>query len=157
MNTNTQPLLSWQAPARINHERSDKWYLISGLVCATFVVYGLLTGAWSMSITFGMIAGLYFYVRNQQHPVHTIRIFEGGIEFDGRYSIWADWQFFWILDGKNYHELHIAPVKGLRTELVILTGEIDPYAVRDVLGHFLPQIAHQRERLLDAIIRFCKL
>ncbi|OGJ63312.1 hypothetical protein A3C52_04955 [Candidatus Peribacteria bacterium RIFCSPHIGHO2_02_FULL_51_15] len=157
MNTNTQPLLEWRAPARINHEKSDRWYLVSGIICAIFVVYGILTGAWTMSITFGMIAGLYFYVRNLDHPLHYIRIFEGGIEFDGLYYIWPDFKHFWILDGKTYHELHVEPIKGLRADIVILTDQIDPFELRDVLNQFIPQIAHKRERLLDAIIRFCKL
>ena len=157
MNTNNKLLLEWQAPARPDHERNQRWYLVTGLACAVFVAYGLITGAWSMSITFAMIAGLYFLVRNEKHPLHLIRIHDIGIEFDGIFHSWAEWQHFWILHAENYFELHIAPAKGSRQELIIQTGETDPYRVRDALSHYLPQITHQKERLLDAFIRFCKL
>lgn len=157
MNTHTTPLLEWQAPARPDPVRSERWYVVTGLLCATFIAYGILTRAWALSVSLGMLAGLFFLVRNQKHPLRRIRILETGIEVDGRMRIWAEWENFWILQGDGYYELRMAPKKHASSELIVLTGDIDPYLIRDVLSEFVPQIAHQKERLLDAIIRYCKL
>ena len=156
-NTHTQILIEWQAAAKVNHVRSEKWYVVNGLLCATLVAYGVLSGSWALSITFGMIAGLYFLTRNDEHKAHVIRIFEYGIEFDGTLHSWSEWENFWILRADNYYELHMAPVKPLRPELVVQTGDADPFVVRDIIAQYVPQIGHQKERVVDAFIRFCKL
>ena len=157
MNTNTEPILAWNAPARVTHERSDRWYLVGGLLCLTAVMYGVISGSWSLSVTFGMIGGLYYLTRNEKHPDHTISIREMGVEYDGSFRSWGDYKEFWILRGDGYHELHISTSKFLRPDIVIQTGEIDPHAIRDTIAQFLPMTDQKKERLLDAFIRFCKL
>lgn len=157
MNTNTNILLEWQAQVRPDHVRSERWYLVGGAFCAFMVVYGIFSGAWSTSLVFAFIPALYYLVRNTSHTKHTIRITEMGVEFDGRMWIWAELSEFWILAGPGYHELHIAQAKTSRAELIIQTGDVDPYKVIDVLSPYLTQIADRKERLLDAIIRFCKI
>lgn len=157
MNTNTQTLLAWQAPVRTSHQRSEKWYLIGGVMCAMAIVYGVMTGAWSLSLTFGMIAGLYFLTRNESHRDHSIVISEVGVEFDGKFHPWNELKEFWILNAPGYSELHLEPKKHFRPEITIQTGTTDPYILRDVLSLYLPQNPNKKERLLDTFIRFCKL
>ncbi len=157
MNTNTQPILEWQAPARPNYVRSQRWYTVSGIFCVVMIAYGILSDAWSLSVVFAFIPALYYLMRNQNHRMHTIRILEDGIDFDGQLTPWGQYERFWILQGDDYFELHVEKLKRGTAELVILTGPIDPYVLRDTLGQFIPQIGHQKERILDAFIRFCKL
>jgi hypothetical protein len=156
-NTNTDPILMWEATAKVNHERSQNWYAVAGVITSTLIALGVLSGSWSFAIVFALIAALYFLVRNERHRTHTIRIYDYGIDFDGKMTPWTQWKHFWILRADNYHELHIAPLGALKQELVIQTGDTDPYTVRDTLAQFIPQIANQNERILDAFIRFCKL
>ncbi len=157
MNTNTNIHLEWQAQTRPDHVRSTHWYIYGGSLCALMVVYGIFSGSWSTSLVFAFIPALYYLIRNQAHVQHTIRVMDLGIEFDGRLIVWGELKEFWILAGPGYHELHIAQMKVSRPEIVIQTGPVDPFVVRDTLGQFLPQIADRRERILDAIIRFCKI
>ena len=158
MHTNTEPiLLEWKAPAKIAHERSEKWYLVMGIGCALMIVYGILTSAWSLSISFAMLAGLFFLIRNEKPHIHTIAVRDTGIEFDGHFSVWSDWKYFWILRADDYFELHIESKKYLTPDIVIQTGKIDPYALRDLLGQYILQTDTKKEKILDAIIRFCKL
>ncbi len=157
METNTNTLLEWQAAARPDYDRSEKWYVIAGTLCILMIGYGILTSAWALSFIFAVIPALYFVLRNQGHKQRQIRIRELGIEIDGKLTGWGELKEFWILEGTGYHELHVAPNKQIKSDIVILTGDIDPYQLRDTLGKFLPQVDHRKERLLDAIIRFCKL
>lgn len=157
MHTNTKTLLEWQAAARPDHERSEKWYVAAGSFCVMMIAYGILSGAWSLSLIFAFVPALYYLLRNQGHMLHTIRMLETGIDYDGKLTAWGEWKEFWILEGPGYYELHIAPMKQMKSDIVMMTSDIDPYLLRDTIGGFLPQIAHRKERLLDAIIRFCKL
>ncbi len=149
-------LLKWRAPARTNHRRSERWYLIAGLIAATGIVYGLIVGAWTMSLVLALVSGLYYLVRNHDYRSHTVRIFADGVEFDERFRRWDELKNFWILQGPTYCELHIAPAR-FGQEIVVQTGQIDPYAIRDTLIAYLPQDGKRGEHLLDAFIRFCKL
>ncbi|MDD5055121.1 MAG: hypothetical protein PHZ00_02520 [Candidatus Peribacteraceae bacterium] len=157
MQTNTSALLEWQAATRIDYERSKSWYVWAGLFCLVMIVYGILSSSWSLAIVFALCPGLYFLVRNQPHPTHTIRIFDNGIEWDGRLMAWGDFNEFWILQGKGYYELHVGSPKAFKRDLVVLTGDRDPHQIRDVLSRFLPQTASHRERTMDAVARFLKL
>lgn len=157
MNTKNNIDLEWQAQSHPDHERGDRWYMVGGAICGLMVVYGIFSNAWSMSLVFGFIPALYYLVRNAAHMQHTIRILDLGVEFDGKLYAWGELKEFWIFAGPGYHELHIAKMKKPHAEIVIQTGSIDPYVLRDLLGQFIPQIADRRERLLDAIIRFCKI
>ncbi len=149
--------MQWQAPSRVTHERSEKWYIVAGILCAVAVVYGILSGAWSLSITSALLAGLFFLTRGHGREIHAIRIEETGLIFDDKMHIWAECKHFWILQADTYHELHIEMKRPFTADVVIQTADIDPYVVRDTLAGFIPQIDHKKEKILDAIIRFCKL
>lgn len=157
METKNNIILEWQAASHPDHKHSEKWYVGAGSFCIVMIAYGILSGAWSLSIIFAFVPALYYLLRNQGHKAHQIRIREMGIDFDGRLFSWGELKEFWILEGLGYYELHVAPRKQMRSDIVVMTGDTDPFVIRDTLGKFLPQIAHQKERLLDAIIRFCKL
>jgi hypothetical protein len=150
-------LLEWQAPSRITHERTHGWYVGASIVTMGLVVYGILTGAWSFAVTIAILAGLFFLVRNEKHPLHSIRISELGIEFDGVMHPWVEWKDFWMLASPDHCELHIESKKSHRADLIIHTGPMNPLTVRDTMSRYLPQNPEKREKLLDAIIRFCKL
>ncbi len=159
METNTHPLpiLEWQAPIKVRHERTEKWYVVTAVCCALMIVYGILSGAWTMSLVFGMLAGLFYLTHKQNPHLHTISILDTGVFFGGRLYIWSECKQFWILRAETYHELHIEMKRSLVPDIVIQTGTMDPYVVRDTLAEFITPIEHRKEKILDAIIRFCKL
>ena len=128
-----------------------------GLFCLVMIIYGILTSAWSLAVVFALCPGLYFLVRNQPHPKHRIGIFENGIEWDGEIQPWSDFNEFWILQGKDYYELHLGSPKALKRDLVVLTGDTNPHQIREALSRFLPQTTKHREHTMDAVARFLKL
>ncbi len=163
-NTNTPenadphaPLLVWQAQSKPDHERSDKWYIGAGICATLLIIYGLISGAWLMSVCMAICAGLYYMVRDEKHRLHSIVLTRMGVEFDGVMHPWNELKNFWMLSGHGYVELHIAHKKHLKRDIKIQLGDLDPFAVRDVLHEFIEQDPHKREKILDAIIRFCKL
>ena len=157
MQTQTQPVLHWRAPSKITHARSDQWYTISGVIAGTLIMYGIIIHAWTLSFTVGLLAGLYAITRDEAHPDHEISISEIGVTFDNKLYVWGDLKEFWILKGPTFYELHIQPEGIGAKEIMILTGEVDPFIVRDALGAHITQNGRKRERILDNIIRICKL
>ncbi|MBP9773925.1 MAG: hypothetical protein KBD00_04855 [Candidatus Peribacteraceae bacterium] len=155
--TNNIPaVLEWQAPSQIDHDRSERWYAIAGILAVALIVYGLLTGAWTMSLVIAIAAGLYFLVRNEKHALHSIRILEAGIEYDGKVEVWDAFKNFWILRGITHTQLHVAR-KGLKPDIVIFTDSIDAHAIYEALNPHLPHDPEKREKMIDAIIRYCKI
>ena len=131
--------------------------MTAGIAVATLITYGMISGNILLSLIAGMIAGLYILIQDSDHAKHTITLHETGIEYDGSFVTWGECTEFWILRSPHYYELHIALRSKFKSDIVIQTGEVDPYVIRDHLIEFLPQTIQQREKILDAIIRFCKL
>jgi hypothetical protein len=149
--------LSWTAPKYAKHERSSRWYSVAGIVVATAITYGIISGNMLLSLIVGLIAGLYLIIQDADHALHTITIHETGVEYDGQFYGWGDCTEFWILRSPHYYELHIALKSRFKGDLCIQTGEMDPYLIRDRLVEGIPQTVQRKEKILDAIIRFCKL
>ncbi len=155
--TNSQPaILEWQGQTQMDHNRSERWYAIAGITTVAIIVYGLLTGSWSMSLVIAIAAGLYFLVRNEKHALHTIRILETGIEYDGKAEGWGAFKSFWLLHGPTHTQLHISR-SGLKQDIVIFTGNTDINAIFEALHSHLPHDPDKREKMIDAIIRYCKI
>lgn len=155
--TSTPTLLTWTAPAIADRKRGPTWYLVAGILCAGAVAYGVISGAWSLSVTAGMLAGLTLITKDLRPHSRKVAIDPRGIAIDEAFLPWNELHEFWILMGSGRSELHISRATHWKPDLVLHLGEVDPYSVRDTLGQFLPQNPRAKEKLLDTIIRFCKL
>lgn len=157
MDTHIHTLLAWTAKSQIDHARSNRWYVIGGVLCGLMIVYGIVTGAYTEAVVFLLLPGAFYLIRNQSHTAHDAQITDAGFIYDGTLTPWSELKEFWILRGSNYYELHIDPVSTLKPEIVIQTGDIDPILIRDTLLEFVAPAVGKKERIVDALIRFCKL
>ena len=151
------PSLSWSAPTAPMHDRSPKWYMYGALFVLACAVWGILTGNWTFTIVMLMTGGLYFLVRKAPVPISTITLTESGFIFDTEFTQWTDCESFWMVQTPAYAELRIRKKRGVLRNVVIQTGALPPQLIRDVLAKFLPESTDQGERLVDKIIRICKL
>ncbi len=160
MNTNTlvpsTTLVSWQAPSHVDHVRSHRWYLTAGICTLTLIAYGIFTRAWSMSLALSLVAGMYFLVRHEKQPLRSISIQTDGVIWQKKFVSWTECTDFWIVQAPTYCELHIGR-RGLQSDIIIQTGDKDPHALLELLSQYLTHRERQGEKLLDAILRFCKL
>lgn len=150
------PLITWTAPIMASHERSPRWYLITGVIVLIFIIGSILTSAWSLTIVIVLMSGVYFLVHRKPSPEKTINIRTTTFVFDGEVIPWADCEGFWLLEGPGYVELHIAR-KERGGGIVIQTGPVNPEDLHAVLSELLPEIPGKRERPLDTIVRICKI
>lgn len=151
------PILVWSAPSRPPHARDRKWYAIAGSIAALVLIYALFTQAWTFAVVIVLLAVLYGVLHGKSHPLHSIRITEQALYWDSKTIPWRDLEGFWMLQGQGYVELHVEYRQAGKERLVILTGDMPPADIAAALGRFLPSFADRREKLLDYIIRICKL
>ena len=151
------PLLAWSAPDKVTHERGKRWYIAAGTVVALLITYALLTQAWTFAVVLVLLAVMYVLLHNKPHPDHTVRICEKALYWDTKTIPWEELDGYWMLQGPGYVELHIEWKTKGKERLVVQTGTTPPLEIAAALSHFLPGYADRREKLLDYIIRICKL
>ena len=150
-------LLSWSAPSQHHHHRSQRWYVTTGIIVLIIACYGILTGAWTVALVSTLVGGLYFLVRHETPALKEIRIEPDGVAFEGTFTPWSQCKDFWLVQTPLYTELHIIRNSTFNHEIRIQTVDIDPTLIRSTLSQFLTMRGDQRERLVDAIFRLCKL
>lgn len=150
-------LLAWNAASRIDHARSPQWYVIAGVLVLAAAIYGIVAGAWTVTLIALLLGTAYFLVRNQPMPLKTIEIGTDGVTLNGNFTPWSRCRDFWLIATPLGTELHIARTGALQSEIRLQTGGIDPLEIRSSLSQFLPFRPDQREHLLDALIRLTKL
>lgn len=150
-------LLGWNATSIPLHQRGRRWYAVgSGLLLAG-IIYGILSGAWSLSIVLVLCGSMYFLLRNHVPQEKTIAFLEDGVRFENDFWKWDDVESFWIIQTPGYNELHVSPKSRRRSDIVIQMPGIDPLLVRELLSKFTQENAEKKETLVDMIIRICKL
>ncbi|MBI2635873.1 hypothetical protein HYW84_00935, partial [Candidatus Peregrinibacteria bacterium] len=130
-------LLAWTAPSHFNHERSARWYLISGVLVISAAAYGVITGNWSVTLVSLLLGGVYFLTRHEAPPLKAIRIETDGVQFQDSFIPWAQCKDFWLIATPLYTELHIMRKGALKGEIRIQTGDISPLLIRSTLSQFL--------------------
>jgi len=149
------PILTWSAPEHMHHKRTRMWYVLAGLFVALCVYYSVITQAWTFTVLIAVLSVMYWKMHAQESELRRMKFWRSGFSFDDKYREWGECEGYWILKCADYYELHIEMRNG--APIKIQTGEIDPYQLHDLLPHLLPQLDDRQEKLLDTIIRICKL
>ena len=152
-----QPLLSWSAPNRPMHQRSQRWYALAGGAVVLGAAYGILSGSWTLTIVLLLCAGIYVLARGHEPPQHTIACWQNGIVYDGAFTRWEDLQGFWFVYAAEYAALHLTYKQKNREEAVIHTTSQDAEMLRQFLSNFTTELTDRKENAIDIIIRICKL
>ena len=155
--SSSQVILQWWAHSHHNQERSPRWYVKAAVVVLAIAGYAILTGTWSLALVAILLGGLYFLSRKSETPLKNIAIERDGVRFQDSFIPWTQCKDFWMAATPLYTELHISKSSGLTREISIQTGDLDPSEIRATLSQFIPMRPDQREKLLDAFIRICKL
>lgn len=159
MHTNSPPqeapLVAWNAPAQMHVERTRLWYIIAGSFVVASLLYSVFSGGWTFSMLIIALTGVYWKMHTVQAPVHSIELWKEGFAFDGNFTTWDQCNGYWILGFGDVHQLHIEKRNGI--DVHMLTGGIDPYLLHELLPQMLPHLSDRQERVLDTIIRICKL
>lgn len=150
-------LLEWTGLIHPEHQRSMQWYIIAGTLLLGLALYGIATGAWTMTVACVLLGIAYYLTRNEPAASRSIVIEEAGFEYENSFVPWSECTEFWISHTPHFNELHILRKRGLNREIVIQTNDIDVTLIRTTLSRFLPMRPDHQERVLDQFLRLIKL
>jgi hypothetical protein len=153
---NTRPLLEWKAPSSAHHIRSERWYAIGGAAVIAMAAYGIITGAWTFTVVILLCGAMYMLLRGHAPPLKSIAMWEHGFLYERTFIRWEDIAGFWFIHAPDFSELHLQKKTDDQT-IMIHVRDVDFGELRAFLSHFAPEITDKKERLLDIIIRICKL
>lgn len=149
------PIIEWKAPEHHRPERGKLWYIVATLFVVLCVFYSLHTKAWTFSALILVVTGLYWKLHKEDPRLKHVRIYTRGFGIDDTFTEWVDCHGYWICQHGDYYQLHVEKKSGARINIQL--GHDDPYALHAVLEALAPELTDRRERLLDTIIRICKL
>lgn len=152
-NESPKVFMNWQTPAYRRALKSKGWYLFMGLLLTLFIAYDLYTGGYIVSITFLILAGVYYLSELKPVPVVTVVISELGVGFGPQFLGFDQLQSFWILN-TDIRSLHLKTHKGVIREVSIpIADEINIAALRDFLKLQIPEEEGKKESFSDQLIR----
>ena len=153
-----EPLLTWRAPSRPNHERSRLWYLIMGTFVGAMIIYGIESRSWGLAVLMVMFSIVYYiFVIRGTPTIRNISILEEGIQLDHEFFPWNSIKGFWFQKYTDYTQLHLEHGEDWRSDTVIQTGSVSTTHIRKILSKNLPEHSDRTERVLDRISRICKI
>jgi hypothetical protein len=157
-NTPQHPvLLSWTAYERAPVHRGRRWYISAGIFVVLFALYSIATRAWTLAVVIVLGGALYFFLHRTPPRTRSVALRDDGFTVNEKFTPWEECSGFWMYRHGTDIELHIEKARGWDKELVTLVTGLDHRDVAQVLGAYLPYHGDRRERILDTIIRICKL
>lgn len=152
------PLLSWSAPSHPQHNRPVCWYIVFLAVIVGFALYGAYAGNWTFAILI-LLCGLFYpLLHDHVPPEKRIALYPKAFLFEDTIVRWEDCTGFWLFPTTTYTDVHIEYTEGKRQrEVKIQNGSVDIMTIRLLLAEFIPELPDRGERLLEKLIRICKL
>lgn len=157
METNTTPLLQWNAPAQPIIERTQKWYVTGGIIVLCIAAYGILANSWPLSVVSILCGAMYFLLRDHKPRETTFAVYETGALYDGQFHRWDTFEGFWILITPTRNELHLSYPNKKKNDVVIQMLDLPVDDTRLAIGSFLKELSDRKESLVDIFTRIAKL
>lgn len=153
-----EPILNWRARTRPKHERTRLWYLITGIIAGSMLIYGLQDHSWGLVVLVIMsVAAYYIFALRPEPTVKNISIMQEGIQLDFEFYPWRTLEGYWFQKYPDYTQLHIEHKENWRYDLIIQTGPVSIVSIHQALSRHLPEHNDKIERVLDKISRICKI
>ena len=150
--------MQWNAPERPPVERGQMWYAIVGLSALITAIWSILTAAWTLTIVTILGGAMYFQHLKLHAQNRKIEISREGLFVDGICTPWEQFSGFWMYKYGEDYVLHIEKTRsGWDREITTTLQGMDHREVAHELSAFLPYQATRHEKILDSIIRICKL
>ena len=156
---NGHTLLSWQGVSYPKYEKKASWYIIAGSIVVTFVVYGILSNAVTMSSAFILLAGVYLLAHQEEEKKIDYLITTLGVQVGNHLYPYSELQSFHVLYNSVYKNTLILSLKEkLVSELMISLDEVDVTSVREILlSRKLEEKSNVKESAINTISRVLKI
>lgn len=160
MAESNKALLSWEFPEFPTHDRSKRWWIISGIIVVGFLVYAVLVANFLFALIIIMISAIVLYQHFHEPDMVMFGIYDNGLRIDDKHYRWSELKSFWLVYEPPVTEaLYITFSSSLRPLMMIpLIEDINPLELRDILGEFvLEDLEKETEPTSEAIGKLLKL
>jgi hypothetical protein len=147
--------IRWKAPAYRYMEKTIGWYATMGAIILIFVLWGILTDSYIVSVTFLILAAVYYMLQKDRPPMLNVEISDMGIKFGKTLYKYSDIDAFWLYyEPPELHALNFRIKRKLESQISIDFPEDLPVAtLRDYLLGQIPEKLNMEEPFTDSLIR----
>lgn len=152
-------IFSWHTIPHPEAKKTIRWYMLAGAVIITFVVYGILTEAVTMSIAFLVFAGVYFLAHKKEEQSTEYQITTLGVASGEEFFAYTDIDAFYIVNEPPIKMLFLEiPEKSTGEYAIPVGGNIEISELKDVLKHRgLRELTGKQEPFINVLARILKL
>ncbi|MBU1289700.1 hypothetical protein KKG85_00415 [Patescibacteria group bacterium] len=148
--------LEWNAPEFFYFEKTEIWFVVSGLIAIALFLWAL----WTRNIFFALIIILGYFIITayaiKKPRKIAAKITAEGIKIDRALYPYDNLKSFWIFyEPPTLKEISVLSRKKIMPHIKIPLGEQDPVAARKALIQYLPE-KRQEESLTDNLSRQIK-
>ena len=149
---------SWTFPEITPHERSKKWYVITGVIFALLLIYGITTSNYLFVLIVVLFALVNLMIRRSAGQVNC-QIGKAGIELAGKMYLYENLQFFWIIyQPPHVKKLFLLPKGSWKTHVMIPLQDQDPVKIRKKLLEYIEEdLDKEDEPTSEGLTRLLKL
>ncbi len=145
-------MFSWQFSSQ--KERHPQWYIVAVIVVLFFVVYGIFTGMYLMSIVTFLFAWVYILMENNATPTVTVMVNDRVIQIGSAIYDFDKLSKFTILSRDGVPAIFRIWIKKSLTPTIDipLIAEVDAYALKDFLSEYVEYDSEAEFTKSDRII-----
>lgn len=145
-------MFSWQFSSQ--KERHPQWYIVAVIVVLFFVVYGIFTGMYLMSIVTFLFAWVYILMENNATPTVTVMVNDRVIQIGSAIYDFDKLSKFTILSRDGVPAIFRIWIKKSLTPTIDipLIAEVDAYALKDFLSEYVEYDSEAEFTKSDMII-----
>ncbi len=147
-------LMEWTSPEFVYFEKTKMWYLITALVFAGLVTFGIWTKSFITVITFVILfIVIYMYAQRKPEETYFAVTLDGLIHGNNFYS-YDDIDAFWIdYDPPHNTAIHIQVHRLIAQKITIQLTDQDPVELRRMLIKEIPESEKLADGLAEALSR----
>ncbi len=155
--TTQQEVLAWSAPVIPRQVRTRRWYMVAAVVLIATITYTVYASSWPLLVVVLLIALMYGLMHGHEPVTKQCTIAAEEVSLNEKRWKWDEIEGWWMLPTPGYVELHIVHKAPRRADLVVQTGTVDIQKLRTTLQAHAKELTEKHERVIDMIIRICKL
>ncbi len=131
-------LLSWQAPARPYRRKDRSYYttimiIVVLLTLISFLINEMLLIGAILAVAF--ITFVLAYVQPESIPY---KVSTQGVTIGDHFYLWEVLDSFWFADKDGYRLIHIWTHLRFPGELILMPGDLNEDAVKEIIARFIP-------------------
>ncbi|MDF2378886.1 MAG: hypothetical protein P1V18_01515 [Candidatus Gracilibacteria bacterium] len=149
--------MDWVCPAYLQPEKGIGWYIMMGLIVLGFVIYGMMSTSgqygWIVSITFLLMAGVYYLSQMTTPPIVKVEVTDHGIRFGAKFYNYGNIKSFWVIDNDDIKTLNFVTSKGSSRITILIPIEMNRAELKAYLVNFIVEEEGKEESFSDQLIR----